>query len=393
MSGRKEGAGPQRLASALVDKGALTGDWLAAFDAVPRHLFVPDVIWPGRAGMNRQDDRVIRGEDPDAWWEAVHRDAPITTQWDDGTYTAPGRGRVPSSSNSMPTMVFSILDALNVRAGQRVLEIGTGTGWNAALLSHRLGAGNVVMVEVDEATAREARTRLKRAGYEPLTVVGDGAEGHAEAAPYDRVIATASVGRIPRAWLAQTRPGGLVLAPWGPTYGGEAVVRLTVAENGTATGRFVGSSAFMRLREQRTRREHVRAYLGGQAWPADGHRSITGVSPESVGDWQVMFAIGVQVPGAFPWAETYDDGSYTLWLRDSAVTSWATVDYVPGRAEFEVYQSGPRGLWDEVVAAYRWWEAQGRPGFDRFGLTVDEAGEHAWLDRPGNPVPPAATGK
>ncbi|MEU1814835.1 methyltransferase domain-containing protein [Streptomyces roseifaciens] len=386
-----EGAGPQGLASALMEAGALTSDWLPAFEAVPRHLFVPDVIWPGRAGMNRQSDRVIRHEEPEAWWQAVYRDAPITTQWDDGMYTGPGRGKTPSSSNSMPTMVFSMLDALSVEQGQRVLEIGTGTGWNAALLSHRIGAENVVTVEVDADSAFTARSRLEAAGYKPVSVIGDGAQGYASAAPYDRVIATCSIGSVPRRWIAQTKPGGLIVAPWGPTYGGEAVVRLEVADDGSAAGRFVGSSAFMRLRDQRTRREHVRAYLKGRQWPADGVRSTTALSPEDVGDWAVMFAIGVQVPDAYPWMESYPDGSYTLWLRDTAVTSWATADYEQGRGEFEVYQSGPRRLWGEVEAAYRWWAGQGRPGFDRFGLTVDGDGERVWLDSPGNVVPVSVT--
>ncbi|MBC2879622.1 MULTISPECIES: methyltransferase domain-containing protein [Streptomyces] len=380
-------AGPEGLASALTASGVLTSDWLPAFEAVPRHLFVPDVIWPGRAGMNRQSDRVVRAEEPEAWWAAVYRDAPITTQWDEGAYTGPGKGKVPSSSNSMPTMVFSMLDALSVEEGHRVLEIGTGTGWNAALLCHRVGAANVVTVEVDETSAREARARLHAAGYEPLTVVGDGAEGFPERAPYDRVIATCSVGRLPPPWITQTRPGGVIVAPWGPAYGGEAVVRLTVAGDGTAFGRFVGSSAFMRLRAQRTARTHVREYLGGRKWPADGVRSTTTLSPDAVGDWHVMFAIGVQVPGAFPWAEMYGDGSYTLWLRDTAVTSWATVDYEPGKGEFEVYQSGPRKLWAEVSAAYHWWDARGRPGFERFGLTVGAGVEQVWLDEPDRPVP------
>ncbi|MEU6475395.1 methyltransferase domain-containing protein [Streptomyces sp. NPDC047017] len=387
MSERTEEAGPEGLASALMEKGALTGDWLPAFHAVPRHLFIPDVIWPGRAGMNRQDERVIRGEEPDVWRAAVYRDAPITTQWDDGAYTGPGRGKAPSSSNSMPTMVFSMLDALGVEDGQRVLEIGTGTGWNAALLCHRLGSENVFTVEVDGDSAREARKRLTAAGFDPVSIIGDGAEGYAEGAPYDRVMATCSIGSVPRQWVAQTKPGGLIVAPWGPTYGGEAVARLAVAEDGTATGWFLGSSAFMRLRAQRVRRKHVREYLGGKEWPANGRLSMTSVSPEAVGDWPVMFAIGVRVPDAFPWAETYDDGSYTLWLRDTAVTSWATADYVPGRDAFEVYQSGPRKLWDEVVAAYLWWDGQGRPGFERFGLTVDRDGERVWLDRPDHPVP------
>lgn len=383
------GAGRQRLASVLIDKGALTRAWLPAYQAVPRHLFVPDVIWPGRGGMNRQDDRVIRSEEPAVWWEAVYRDAPLTTQWDDGTYTGPGRGRTPSCSNSMPTMVFSMLDALDVADGQRVLEIGTGTGWNAALLCERLGSERVVTVEVDELLSRDARERLHAAGYAPETVVADGAKGHPEGAPYDRVIATCSIGRVPESWIAQTRPGGVIVAPWGPVYGGEAVARLTVGEDGvSASGPFVGSSAFMRLREQRKSLPPRSAYTGDRAWPAGGAPSVTRLSPDEVGDWIHMFAIGVQVPDLFCRVESLDAGAYRLWLHDTGVTSWATAEYRKDGDDYPVTQSGPRALWDELETAWRWWDHQGRPGFGRFGLTVSADATHVvWLDSPDHPVP------
>ncbi|WP_328973815.1 methyltransferase domain-containing protein [Streptomyces sp. NBC_00239] len=380
-------AGPQGLASVLMGKGALKSDWLPAFESVPRHAFMPDAIWPGRAGMNRQSDRVIRSEEPEAWWEAVYRDAPITTQWDDGAHTGPGKGKSPSSSNSMPTMVFSMLDALSVEAGQTVLEIGTGTGWNAALLSHRLGAENVVTIEVDEACAQDARTRLNLAGFRPLVHVGDGAQGYPERAPFDRLIATCSIGSVPPEWRAQARSGGVIVTPWGPTYGGEAVARLTVAEDGTASGSFMGSSAFMRMRAQRKSLPPTGSFLDGGEWPGTGARSDTGLSPDDVGDWVHMFAIGVQVPDLFCRVEWGDGGAYRLWLMDTGITSWATVDYEKGRTTFPVVQSGPRRLWDELEAAWRWWDKQGRPGFDRFGLTVDDSGERVWLDSPDHPVP------
>ncbi|MFE2376557.1 hypothetical protein [Streptomyces sp. NPDC059398] len=154
-------------------------------------------------------------------------------------------------------------------------------------------------------------------------------------------------------------------------------------------GPFVGSSAFMRIRQQRMVRKHTRDYLGGKPWPADGRQSATRVSPEAVGGWLEMFAIGLQTIGMFPWAEEYHDGSYTLWLRDTAVSSWATVDYVPQQSTFAVYQSGPRRLWDEVEAAFLWWNQQGRPGFGRLGLTVDaKSGKHTpWLLSPDHPLP------
>ncbi|WP_240926561.1 hypothetical protein [Streptomyces sp. JB150] len=73
--------------------------------------------------------------------------------------------------------------------------------------------------------------------------------------------------------------------------------------------------------------------------------------------------------------------------RRRAVPDEAVPHYEKDRTEFEVYQSGPRKLWDEVETAYRWWQEQGRPGFERFGLTVDGDDERIWLDSPDNSVP------
>ncbi|MCX4750367.1 methyltransferase domain-containing protein [Kitasatospora sp. NBC_01287] len=386
--GTPEGAGPAGLASALLASGALGSEWLGSFHAVPRELFVPERIWPGIADGTGQDPVVYRSVDAGAWWRAVYSDIPLTTQWDDGEHEGDGLGTTPSSSNSMPTMVFSMLRDLDVRPGDRVLEIGTGTGWNAGLLAHRLGDRNVVTVEYDPDVARGARENLLRAGLHPEVIEGDGRSGWAGGAPYDRVIATCSLVGIPPAWLEQTAPGGVIVAPFGTEYGGEGIVRLTVDADGAgASGRFTGGSAFMRLRQQRTDRPLVDAYLNGREWPADGVRSVTTLAPPETGGWSALFAIGLGVPGAFWRAERYADGAYTLWLYSGDTLSWATADYVRGRTSFEVVQSGPRQLWDEVAAAWQWWDDRGRPGFDRFGLTVTPSGHTAWLDEAGNPVP------
>ncbi|MFG3260347.1 methyltransferase domain-containing protein [Streptomyces sp. NPDC048172] len=384
-------AGPARLASVLLENGALTSDWLPAYEAVPREAFVPDVFWPGRGGA-RQGRAIDRTAEPEAWREAVYSDRSLTTQYDDGAHTGPEPGTSPSCSNSQPTMVFSMLATLDAAPGHKALEVGTGTGWCTALLCERLGSPHVFTVEVDPQNAQWARQALRRKGYAPTTVVGDGAEGYAPAAPYDRVLFTASVRDVPQAAVRQTRPGGLIVAPYAPTYGAGAVVQLTVGEDGTASGPFVGGASFMRLRQQRSNRRHTREYLAGNDWPADAVRSRTALSPEDVGDWLPMFVLGLRTSGVFPWAEQYGDtGAYTLWLRDEAVTSWATVDYDPDVTEFVVYQDGPRHLWDEVEAAFAWWTEQGRPGYARFGLTVAPDGIHTpWLDSPLNPVKASA---
>ncbi|BCM66784.1 hypothetical protein EASAB2608_02118 [Streptomyces sp. EAS-AB2608] len=93
-------------------------------------------------------------------------------------------------------------------------------------------------------------------------------------------------------------------------------------------------------------------------------------------------SIGHRIPGAFRRAGRYEGGAYTLWLYARDTRSWASADCEPDAETFEDAQSGPRRLWNEVEDAYRMWEAAGRPGFDRVGLTVAPDGQTVWLDDP-----------
>jgi hypothetical protein len=219
-------------------------------------------------------------------------------------------------------------------------------------------------------------------------VVGDGTVGYGRRSPYDRIIATASVGNVPSQWIGQAHPGAIIVAPWGPVYGGEAVARLVVDQDGAASGRFIGSSAFMRLRQQRKSLPPFDQFLDPAEWPLAAAMSKTCLSPDDVGDCICMFAIGVQVPDLFCRVTYGEDGSYRLWLFDTGVTSWATADYAKSRTEFEVTQAGERNLWEELEGAYSWWHQQGRPGFERFGLTTRGGPAYeVWLDDLANPVP------
>jgi protein-L-isoaspartate O-methyltransferase len=129
---------------------------------------------------------------------------------------------------------------------------GREPGGNAAILAERVGpTGHVVSVEVDPAVADGARRALAAAGYAPLVVTGDGTNGYAPDARYDRVVRTASVREIPRAWLEQTRPGGVIVTPWGCDFGDDALTRLEVRKDGSASGRCGIGLAFMRVRHQR----------------------------------------------------------------------------------------------------------------------------------------------
>ncbi len=155
-----------------------------AMRVVPRHLFLPEVP----AELAYRDDAIVTRRDPDGQ---------------------------PTSSSSQPKIMAIMLDQLGLAPGHRVLEIGAGTGYNAALMKHLVGpAGTVVTVDLNEEVAAEAAAHLDAAGYPDVIVVAaDGAAGYPPGAPYDRIIATVGVSDLAPAWLAQLGPGGRIVVP------------------------------------------------------------------------------------------------------------------------------------------------------------------------------------
>ena len=134
---------------------------------------------------------------------------------------------------SQPYVVAYMTEQLALTPRHRVLEIGTGSGYQAAVLS-RL-AHEVVTVERYRTLAETARTRLATLGYDNVTVVvGDGFAGHPEAAPYDRIIVTAAAEEIPDPLVAQLAEGGMMLLPLGPHGGAQRIVKLTKSADGVA---------------------------------------------------------------------------------------------------------------------------------------------------------------
>lgn len=278
----------------------------------------------------------------------------------------------------MPTVVAQMLRHLDVTDGVRVLELGTGTGWTAGLLSRRLGADNVTSIEFDPGLAELARARLDAAGLRPAVIAGDGTLGHPEGAPFQRAHLTAAVRRVPPAVIEQVEPGGVIVAPYGTPFCNGGLLRLTVAEDGrSASGPFVEDVSFMWVRDQRPE--------SGEFDIEDVRYGASGIDPVEVAEQShAAFAIGLRVPDLFRqevWAgyDRFGTGRFEVWDGVS-YAHCRLADWEGGHA---VSQSGPRSLWDEVTAAHTWWVREGRPELARFGMTVTAAGEHRpWLDSP-----------
>jgi protein-L-isoaspartate(D-aspartate) O-methyltransferase len=205
------------LVDALIRAGNIrTAPVEAAFRAVARHDFLPGVA-------------------P----EQVYRDEAVVTKRLDG---------IPVSSSSQPAIMAIMLEQLDLAPGQRVLEIGAGTGYNAALIAHLVGEpGHVTTIDIDEDIVAGAREHLAVAGYGRVQVAcGDGGLGHADGAPYDRIILTVGASDITPAWWEQLARGGrLVLPLW--LWGGQKSVAFEW-EDDHLVSRSIAGCGFMVLR-------------------------------------------------------------------------------------------------------------------------------------------------
>jgi protein-L-isoaspartate(D-aspartate) O-methyltransferase len=329
--GELAASGLDALVREIDASGAWAADpvWREAFRAVPRHLFVPYYYVAGRGGYER-----LWGESPDRavrerWMRGAYADTPLATRMRDGELV---------SSSSQPSLMATMLVELRVRDGDRVLEVGAGTGYNAALLAHRLGDGLVTSVDLDPEITESARRHLAAAGHRPAVVTGDGMRGVPEHAPYDRIVATCELPTIPGAWLAQCRPGARVLTPLAT-----GLVALRVADTGRAEGRFLHTPAyFVPLRGGRPPEEEP----GDRAAGVDGERAVR--EREFTG----------QLAG--------------LPRR------------VRENESFRFLAGLTRG-WLDPEEAYGLWEGEERPSRERYGVTAGPDGARAWLDDPTGP--------
>jgi protein-L-isoaspartate(D-aspartate) O-methyltransferase len=140
---------------------------------------------------------------------------------------------------SQPYLVAYMTEQLRPEPQSSVLEVGTGSGYQAAVLSRLVK--KVTTIERYRTLAQAARTRLAALGYDNVVViVGDGVAGAPEHAPFDRIIVTAAAEEVPEALVQQLALGGIMVLPLGPHHGSQCLVRLTRTEKGVAREDLIG---------------------------------------------------------------------------------------------------------------------------------------------------------
>jgi protein-L-isoaspartate(D-aspartate) O-methyltransferase len=342
------------------DGAPMSAELAAAFATVPREAFVVE-------GFQGRDGGWVSPGDPD-FLPAVYRDDVLVTKVD---------GRIPVSSSSQPSLMAIMLAALELRPGMRVLEIGAGTGYNAALMA-TLGA-EVTSIDVQADVAERARAALLRARIEGVRVEhGDGYAG-APGRRFDRVIVTVGVAGLSPHWLDQLEPGGLAVAPV-EHAGTHPVLAARGAADGPVTAAVVCPSGFMSAAGPLTA-DHPFAHPA----PATAG-TLTGFEPVSGPRWapaldsmsyrDLWYAAGVwyrrATHGALPGFE-----QSLLVLLDEARTGGAAV--LPDGG---VLAGGDEaaGYAHDAADVVKRWESAGRPPMQAWRVTL------ALTGRPDAPI-------
>jgi protein-L-isoaspartate(D-aspartate) O-methyltransferase len=399
VSGTADAARARMTADLRARSRSLSEPIQEAFATVPRHLFVPEV---GPSAAYRDEAFVIKC----------------------------GPDGIPVSSSSQPAMMAIMLEQLGLQAGHRVLEIGTGSGYNAALISVITAPrGKVVSLDIDLELVERARSSLAAAGFSAVEVrCADGGYGDPAGAPFDRVIVTAGVWDIAPAWLEQLADDGRLVLPLS-VRGVELSVGLRRADAGwhsTSACR----CGFVRM---------LGAFAGPQAaLRLEGREPMIGlVADGAAADVSAVRAAlagpVADLPTGLAVTDQSELGDLDLWLTLtepqldrltvlSPVTGWTTnqsllppllplggllgdatdperlgiAALLPGTGTGQAVEVGMRGygpggeaLAEHLAARALWWHELGRPGVSDLRLSVYPAGIEAepaagmlMLDRP-----------
>ncbi len=347
-------------AADLAATGALTDPaWQSVFATVARHEFVPTFYRATTGDDGTLTHERITAPNPE-WLPTVYSDQALSVRRD-----------VTSASTS-PSLMARMLESLHVTGDEHVLEIGTGTGYNAALLCERLGSDQVTSIDIDAELIDRARTRLTAAGYRPAVAVADGALGHPAGAPYDRIIATCRTDVIPLAWTDQLAPGGVIVAPIGTGIAVLADSSTIDPARRSWTGRFENYySYFMPMRAHHDRDQLAAA--ARRAATDEGAINTAIVPVTAYESRDERFWLDLAIPGIVR-GSCGDGGSVDLVYHQDG--SWARIE------GSSLTQGGAHHLWSDVEARHQEWNRHGRPGPDRIGITLESDLQTIWLDHP-----------
>lgn len=356
----------EQLVVRLQEQGVLRSDRVAqAFLQTPREAFV-STFYEQQGGPQWIEQKPGMFEEG-AWIEKVYRNKPLVLLCSERNHAI--------SSSSAPAVMALMLEALHIEPGMHVLEIGTGSGYNAALLARLAGDPRLVTtIEVDPSLAEKAQYALRALVGEITVRVGDGRQGESEYAPYDRIIATASSPAFPRPWFEQLAPHGqLVMDLQGSLNQSSFLLVQKSADGRKATGVFSDHFIyFMPLRPA----EHDLPL--SSLLQKDITQEITLAMPalsEMLFDEAFHWFLQWRFPGITRTNVTLKQGGPVgqriITLVDvKQETLFQLTEIKEG--QWFGRQRGGRGLWLRIERAYAEWCSYGKPAQSAYHVEIDE---------------------
>ena len=337
----------------------------SAFRRVPRHRLV-ETFWrlnPDQTPPVQVDHDPLNPKPPDL--DVIYSDQVLCTRAVDVGFT---------SSSSMPPLMAWMLELLDLQPGHRVLEIGAGTGYNAALVAEIVGAhGRVVSVDIQEDVVAQAARLLAGLGYPQVVLrAGDGFFGAPEEAPYDRIVATVGCPDLSPHWVCQLRPEGSILVPL--AHGGWNPLVQVRLENGRISGKVMGHSGFMPIQGELAT-ESPFNFTRGLAPTLEDARELPLFAQVSMDQFSSLcYFIAIRDDRVFV---SFMPAGYGLYEESRGVV-------LVRPQEGNVVVGGDESLYDELRDLYIEWLDLGEPlasDFDLEFVPIDDEGAPSHAER------------
>ncbi len=364
---------------------------LSAFESVERHRFTP-VLWT----MDEESSELVKNkidpEDPPGELIGeIYQDSPLVIESD---------GEDVISTSSQPTVMAFMIDAVSLKEGMKVLEVGSGSGYNAAILSEITGSDeNVFTLEIREETASRAQNNLRGNGYSGVTLLEeDGGFGYKDGSPYDAVIVTCSSSTITKNWIEQLKVGGKLCAPLA-TRGMETLVDLEKVSDTKLRGQATLYVRFLRFTGLSTSLSHkyiLSSERSSLTKLIEKHSEIDEeltdkiCSEERKERMDFEFFMAITSPQAICYYRTENGENiraYGIWDRDWQEGGFALI------SEGEVISYGNPEVRERLDETYNSWKSLGKPALEdysmKFHLSDDpesfekSTGDHWVIEREG----------